>query len=155
MDATTRVTLRDVLDVYFRMEVEEGLFSMSLQDGSHPWDVVRRDVYLCLHSALGGPFVPSSGSPSPTLRSRGKDLLKPLINALSRRYLIGRAPHYLFITGQRLKMGDRLRDNIPDHLFDLLASDAAAIELMNKSAIRYSRLLAGRTTRLPPVAIQW
>ena len=148
------VTLRNIQELFFRMEVEEGLFSMQMSDGSYFWDVVRRDVYLCLHAVHGGPFAQPQGSPPPSLTSRAKNIAKTLANSVSRRYLTAKAPKYIFITYQRLRSGTRLIDNISDHLYDLLEPDSVAIELANKAAIRYRNMLTGDSTRLPPVRIR-
>jgi hypothetical protein len=146
------VTIRTIQALFFQMEEEENLFAQRMSDGTYYWDVIRRDIYLSLHTMCGGAFARAEIPPAPSLRSRIKDSVKPLLNKLCRRYLIARAPKYIFVTGQRIRKGSILFDNISDHLYDLLAEDAVAIEIMNKSAISYQSILLGRKTRIPPVA---
>lgn len=148
------ISIRNLLDIFFRMETEEELFSKRLSDGTHFWDAIRADVYLCLHTAHGGPFVRSVSSPKPSPLGHCKELLKPLINEVSRRYLIAKSPTYICFTFQRIRSGPGLVDNIADHLIDLLGDDSVAVELLNKSAISYSKLLTGGKTRIPMVAIR-
>jgi hypothetical protein len=146
--------LRNFHDMFFRMEVEEGLFSMQMLDGTFFWDAIRRDVYLHLHAEHGGPFAKTEPTRAPSLVSRAKDIAKPLANRISRRYLTAKTPKYIFITLQRQRFKGQLIDNISDPLYDLLKADSVAIELMNKAAIRYGNMLTGHATRLPPVAMR-
>ena len=148
------IDIRNLQELFFRMEVDEDLFSRRMSDGICWWDIIRRDIYLTLHALHGGPFVRPDVASDPSLRSRAKDLAKPLLNRASRRYVKRRSPAYLFVTGQRVKQGADLVDNISDHLYRLMGDDALAIETMNKAAIDYRRLLTGAPTRLPPVAIR-
>jgi hypothetical protein len=136
------------------MEEAEGLFDWRTRDGTYFWDIVRRDVFLSLHRMHGGPFVDAPPLPAPSLVSDVKDVFKELINRVSLHYLKARAPRYIFITGQRIRYGDHLIDNISDHLYELLSKDAVAVELMNKSTISYRKLLFGGQTRIPAVAVR-
>jgi hypothetical protein len=154
MSSNPLVTIRNILDVFFQMEVDENLFSMQMTDGTHYWDVIRTHVYLCLHAAHGGPFTRPTSSNNPSALAGCKDLLRPLVNAVSRRYLIARSPAFVCFTFQRIRSGPRLVDTIADHLVDLLGEDAVAVELLNKSAISYPKLLTGEKTRVPMVSIR-
>lgn len=154
MSSRPPITIRNILDVFFQMEVDENLFSMQMTDGTHYWDIIRSEVYLCLHAAHGGPFARPTSSPRPSPLARCKDLLKPLLNEISSRYLIAKSPAFVCFTFQRIRSGSRLVDNIADHLVDLLGEDLVAVELLNRSAISYHRLLTGEKTRVPMVAIR-
>lgn len=147
------ITIREILVVFFRMERTEDLFSLKLSDGTHYWDIVRRDVYLTLHTLHGGPFALPRRLLLPPLKDKAKDLVKPILNWLSRRYLTRKAPQYIFFTVQRIRQGDRLIDTLSDHLYRLLSKSAVAVELANNSAIDYWRLLIGTETRNLPVKI--
>ena len=147
------ITTRNVLDVFFRMETAEDLFLHKLSDATPFWDVLRRDVYLTLHTLHGGPFALPQRLPPPSLAGRAKDLLKPMANWLSRRYLVRKAPNYLFFTLQRTRRGDDLVDVLSDHLVQLVSTEAAAVELANDSAINHWRLVTGGETRVPPLRI--
>lgn len=136
------------------MEEAEGLFDLQTRDGTYFWDVVRRDVFICLHRMHGGPFVDTPPLPARSLITDVKDAVKELVNRLSLHYLQARAPRYIFVTGQRIRQGDHLVDNISDHLYELVSKDAVAVELMNKAAISYRRILFGRRTRIPPVKVR-
>ena len=136
------------------MEETEGLFNLRGRDGTYFWDIVRRAVYLRLHTMHGGPFVDSTLLPHPPAFSKVKDAIKQLKNRFTLHYLEARAPQYIFITGQRIRLGDHLIDNISDHLYELVFEDALAVELMNKAAISYRNMLFGRRTRAPPVAVR-
>jgi hypothetical protein len=148
------ITIHNIQEVFFQMEETEDLFNLQGGDGTYFWDIVRRDVYLRLHTMHGGPFVDSPMLSDPSLLTLVKDAVKPLINRLTRHYLETRAPQYIFITGQRTRLGGGLVDNISDHLFELMFNDAVAVELMNKAAISYRKMLFGRRTRVPPVAVR-
>jgi hypothetical protein len=136
------------------MEETEALFNLQGRDGTYFWDIVRRDVYLRLHTMHGGPFVDSPLLPHPPPFTNVKDVLKQLRNRGTLRYLESRAPKYIFITGQRIRLRGQLIDNISDHLYELVFKDAIAVELMNKAAISYRNMLFGRRTRIPPVAVR-
>lgn len=148
------ITIRNVQEVFFHMEEAEDLFSLQAGDGTFYWDIVRRDVYLHLHTTHGGSFSDLPPLPPASVLTNVKDAAKKLINRLTRHYLVAHAPKYIFITGQRIRLGAGLIDNISDHLYELVRNDAVAVELMNKSAISYRKLLLGRRTRLPPVAVR-
>jgi hypothetical protein len=102
----------------------------------------------------GGSFVDSPLLPNPPLLTYVKDAIKQLINRFSLHYLESRAPKYIFITGQRLRRRGCLIDVISDHLYELVSQDAVAVELMNKAAISYRKMVFGRRTRIPPVAVR-
>jgi hypothetical protein len=136
------------------MEETEELFTLQMMDGTYYWDIVRTQVFLSLHTMHGGPFADPPPLPSPSLRTKAKDIVKWFVNQRTRHYLVARAPKYLFITGQRIRQGPRLIDNISDHLYALVSEDAIAIEIMNKAAISYRDMVCGWKTRIPPVAIR-
>jgi hypothetical protein len=148
------ITIHNIQDVFFLMEEEENLFSLQMRDGVYYWDIVRRQIFLSLHTMHGGPFAEEDALPAPTLQSNVKDLLRLVLNWITRQYLVFKAPKYIFITGQRIRRGFDLVDNISDHLYNLVFEDAVAIELMNKAAISYRNMLFGCKTRLPPVAVR-
>ncbi|MGE4239657.1 hypothetical protein [Ramlibacter sp.] len=149
------VTIADITEVFFRMETDARLFSAKAADGIYYWDMIRSEVYLSLHTLLGGPFTLPEPLPAPSWKSRAKDLVKPLVNMASRRYMQARSPKYIFITAQRVREGTRIVDNITDPLYDLFPDDAVAVELLNRSAVHLPSLLACRkTTRIPPVALR-
>jgi hypothetical protein len=52
MAAHDAVDLRNILQVFFRMKVEESLLSMQMPDCAYFWDIIRRDVYLYLNTEL-------------------------------------------------------------------------------------------------------
>jgi len=135
------------------MEEEENLFSLQMSDGVYYWDIVRRQIFLSLHTMHGGPFAEPESLPAPTLRSNAKDLLKPVLNWITRQYLVFKAPKYIFLTIQRTRRESCLFDNYSDHLYDLVSEEAVAIELMNKEAISYRKILSGQKTRIPSVAV--
>jgi hypothetical protein len=136
------------------MEETEDLFSMQARDGTYFWDIVRRDLYLSLHTMHGGPFVDAPPLPAPSRLTNAKDVAKQLLNRFTHHYLEARAPKYIFITGQRIRRNGCLIDNISDHLYDLVSNDAVAVELMNRAAISYTRMIVGKKTRIPPVAVR-
>jgi len=136
------------------MEETEDLFNLQGRDGRYYWDIVRRDVYLRLHTMHGGPFADTPLLPSPSLFTNAKDAVKQLKNWVTRQYLEARIPKYIFITGQRIRLQGHRIDNISDHLYELVSGDAVAVELMNKAAISYRKMLCGRKTRIPPVAVR-
>lgn len=136
------------------MEETEDLFSLRARDGTYFWDIVRRELFLSLHTMHGGPFVDAPPLPARSLFTDAKDVAKRLINRFTRHYLEMQAPRYIFITGQRIRQHGHLIDNISDHLYDLVSEDAVAVELMNKGAISYPKMLFGKKTRVPPVAVR-
>jgi hypothetical protein len=148
------ITIHNIQEVFFQMEETEDLFNLRGRDGTYFWDIVRRDVYLRLHTMHGGPFADAPFLPSPSLFTNVKDAVKQFINRLTLHYLEARTPKYIFITGQRIRLRGHLIDNISDHLYELVSGDAVAVELMNKAAISYREMLFGRRTRIPPVAVR-
>jgi hypothetical protein len=147
------ITLQNFQTVFFKMEVEEDLFSRRMSDGTYYWDIVRRQVYLFLHSLHGGPFKRPESPPHQTLSRKLKNIVKMASNSVTLNYLIKRQPKYIFFTGQRIQNGASLIDNISDHLFELVKDEASAIELINRKSISYWSLIFGRKTRVPPVAV--
>jgi hypothetical protein len=150
----SKITIRNIQDVFFEMEEAEALFNLQASDGTYFWDIVRRDVYSSLHTMHGGPFVDQAPLPAPSLFTNFKDAVKHLRNRFTLHYLEAHAPRYIFITGQRIRQAGYLIDNISDHLYELVSEDAVAVELMNKAAISYRNMLIGRMTRVPPVAVR-
>jgi hypothetical protein len=148
------ITIHNIQEVFFQMEETEDLFNLQGRDGTYFWDIVRRDVYLRLHTMHGGPFADAPFLPDPSLFTTVKDVVKQLLNRLTLRYLEARTPKYIFITGQRIRLNGHLFDSISDHLYELVSDDAVAIELMNKEAISYRAMLFGGRTRIPPVAVR-
>ena len=148
------ITIHNIQDRFFQMEEEEGLFSLQMADGTYYWDIVRRQVYLGLRTMHGGPFAVPVAMPAPSLLTKVKDLVKSIINLITRYYLITRGPKYIFITLQRIRRGSSLVDNISDHLYELVSEDAVAVELMNKATISYRDMIFGRKTRVPPVFVR-
>jgi hypothetical protein len=150
----SEITIHNIQEVFFRMEEAEGLFDLRTRDGTYFWDIVRRAVFACLHRMHGGPFVDEPPLPVPSLVTDTKDAVKALLNRISLHYLQARAPRYIFITGQRIRQINGLVDNISDHLYELVSEDAVAVELMNRGAINYRKILLGRKSRIPPVAVR-
>jgi hypothetical protein len=150
----SKITIRNIQEVFFEMEEAENLFNLQASDGTYFWDIVRRDVYASLHTMHGGPFVDPAPLPAPSLFVNIKDAAKHLRNRLTLHYLEARAPRYIFITGQRVREAGYLIDGISDHVYELVSEDAIAVELMNKAAISYRKMLIGRRTRIPPVAVR-
>jgi len=148
-----RITVLNFHEIFGQMEEAEDLFGLRTADGTYYWDVVRRNVIIAVHGIHGGGFAAPARVP-PSLVSTAKDLVKPVLNRLTRRYVARRAPKYIFITGQRMRRGSQLFDPVADHLYDLLGKDAIAVELMNKTAISYPDIVRGRKTRIPPVAVR-
>lgn len=149
-----RITIENIQDLFFKMELAEDMFSLQMTDGTYYWDLVRRQVYLSLHTIHGGPFATSEILPAKTIATKIKNVVKMFINLISRRYLVTQAPKFIFITGQRIRRGTSLVDNISDHLCDLVSKDAVAVELMNKAEISYWKLISGGKTRVPQVAVR-
>lgn len=147
------ITLQDFQAVFFKMEEEEDLFSRRMSDGTYYWDIVRCQVYLYLHSLHGGPFEQPESPSDQTLSNKLRNIVKWAINKITLNYLIKCRPKYIFVTGQRIKIGASLIDNISDHLFELMKDEASAIELMNRKSISYWALIFGIKTRVPPVAV--
>jgi hypothetical protein len=131
-----------------------GLFNLQGRGGTYLWDIVRRDVYTHLYTMHGGSFVGPPPLTNPSLFSHVKDSIKQRLNNFTLHYLEARAPQYIFITGQRIRQKGRLVDVISDHLYELVSKDAVAVELMNKTAISYRKMLLRRKTRVPPVAVR-
>jgi hypothetical protein len=154
MHLNNEITIRNIREVFFQMEVAENLFSLQMKDDTYYWDIVRRDIFLSLHTIHGGLFVEPEALQAPSLLTKMRDLVKLVINSFTLRYLTNKAPKYIFITGQRIRQGSCLIDNISDHLYDLVSADAVAIELMNKAVISYRKMFFGRKTRIPPVAVR-
>jgi hypothetical protein len=150
---STQVTVRNIQDRFLQMEEAEDLFTFQTMSGTYYWDIIRINVFTILHRIHGGSFVAPSFSSTSSLVSKAKDLVKSVVNQRTRRYLIERAPQYIFITGQRIRRGGHLFDPVADHLYALMAQDAIAVELMNRAAISYRDIFRGRPTRIPPVAI--
>jgi hypothetical protein len=148
------ITIHNIQEVFFRMEETEELFSLRGNDGTYYWDIVRREVFMSLHTMHGGPFIDPPPLPEPSLFTNAKDAAKQLKNRFTLHYLKARAPPYIFITGQRIRHKGHLIDSISDHLYDLVSEDAVAVELMNKAAISYLKMLFGKRTRIPPVAVR-
>jgi hypothetical protein len=149
-----RIAINDIQEVFFEMEETEDLFNLKGRDGTYFWDIVRRDVFTHLYTMHGGSFVGSPLLSNPSLFSHVKDTIKQLLNKFALHYLESRAPQYIFITGQRIRQKGYLIDVISDHLYELMSQDAVAVELMNKAAISYRKMLLGRKTRIPPVAVR-
>ncbi len=129
------------------------MFSRQMSDGTYYWDIVRRQLYLYLHSLHGGPFALPEPPPHQTPLRKLNNILKWVINKITLNYLIQRQPKYIFVTGQRIRIGASLIDNISDHLLELVKVEASAIELMNRNSISYWALIFGKMTRVPPVAL--
>lgn len=149
-----RITVRNIQEMFLRMEEAEDLFDMETADGTHYWDVVRINVFTTLYNVYGGGVAEPSSPPQPGLVSKGKDFVRSLINQWTRRYLAAQAPRYVFVTGQRIRRGSQLFDPIADHLYDLLSENAIAVELMNKAVVSYAAMLVGRRTRIPAVNVR-
>jgi hypothetical protein len=148
------ITLQNLQTVFFKMEEDEDLFSQRMSDGTYYWDIVRRNVYLYLHSLHGGPFELAESTISLTLSSKLKNIVRRVINRLTLNYLNKRQPKYIFVTGQRIRSGTALIDNISDHLIELVKDEALAIELMNKKSISYGALIFWGKTRVPTVQVE-
>ena len=148
-----KITLQNFRSVFFKMEEEEDLFSRQMSDGTYYWDIVRRQVYLYLHTLHSGPFELTDSPPHQTLLHKLKNIVKLAINLITLKYLVKRQPKYIFVTAQRIRSGASLIDNISDHLFELVKNEASAIELLNGKAISYWSLIFGKETRVPPVAV--
>ena len=144
------ITLRNIRDVFFAMEMDEELFAARLADGTAFWDVVRWNVFGVLHTLFGGPYTAPPIAASPSLRGTLKAVAGSALNRLTRRYIAGRRPAYLFFTGQRIGPPGQLFDNIADHLVALVADRAVVVETMNRTAISFRRLTVGQPTRVPP-----
>jgi hypothetical protein len=144
------ITIRNVRDVFFRMEVDESLFDLMFPDGTRYWDVVRLNVFYGLYARIGGPYMSPGGTAPVNFASRLKEPMRRLLNRVTLRYMRVRRPQLLFVTGQRILTEGRLRDNITDHLLALSPGSAVAVETMNRAAIDYRHLLLGRPTRIPP-----
>jgi hypothetical protein len=107
-----------------------------------------------LYTMHGGSFVGSPHLSNVSLISNVKDAVKQLRNKFALHYLESRAPQYIFIAGQRIRQKGHFIDVISDHLYELVSQDAVAVELMNKAAISYRKMLLGGKTRIPPVAVR-
>lgn len=136
------------------MEEKKDLFLRQMSDGTYYWDILRRQVYLFLHTLHGGPFKLPNIRPKQKISNKFMNIGKLAINILSKQYLVKRKPKYIFVTAQRIQKGTSLIDNISDHLFELVKNKAAAIELLNKKSISYWSLILNKETRVPPVAVK-
>jgi hypothetical protein len=150
----SRITIHNIQEVFFRMEETENLFNLQERDGTYYWDIVRREVFMSLHTMHGGPFIDPPPLPKPSLFTHAKDAAKQLKNRFTLHYLKAREPQYIFITGQRIRHKGHLIDMISDHLYESVSKNAVAVELMNKAAISYRKMLFGKRTRIPPVAVR-
>lgn len=150
----SEITIENIQAIFFKMEEEEDLFSKQTAEGIYYWDIVRRQVYLYLHTMHGGSFAVDAPPLSRKWIDTIKDVIKTFINFTTRQYLVAHAPKFIFITGQRIRFGHLLIDNISDHLVELVSKDAVAIELMNKAAISYLKIALGLKTRIPPVSVR-
>jgi hypothetical protein len=142
------ITVREVRDTFFEMEVAEGLFSRRLADGTAYWDVVRLAVWRSLHARHGGSTADPLAPVPPSLLSRAKDPVRARINHLTIRYVQARRPDYLFITTQRNAGVHGHFDSVADHLLELVADRAVAAETTNRRSISHWRTLLGRPTRI-------
>jgi len=70
------ITLQNFKAVFFKMEEEEDLFSRQMSDGTYYWDIVRRQLYLYLHSLHGGPFALPEPPPHQTLLRKLNNIVK-------------------------------------------------------------------------------
>lgn len=148
------VDLTNIRERFFEMEEAEGLFNLRMDDGTHYWDLVRLNVFYYLHTTFGGPYAIQWSTPAErSAASRVKDFARRRLNRVALGYLESRRPKYLFITGQRIRVGDAIVDNISDHLLPLVGEDAVAIETMNRRAVSMVRFLMRRPTRISPPAI--
>jgi hypothetical protein len=148
-----RITVRNVHELFLQMEEAEDLHDSRTANGTHYWDIVRRNVFVSLYGVYGGGFTVPSAPPAERLVSRAKNFAKSLINQATRRYVAGRAPDYVFITAQRIRRGSHLFDPVADHLYELASERAVAVELLNRSAFSYLDMVRGRRTRVPPVSV--
>jgi hypothetical protein len=148
------IAARDVHELFLRMEEAEGLFGLRTTDGTYYWDIVRRNVCVGVYgSQLGGLAAPPP-PPPPSLVSTAKSFGKAISNRLARRYVVRRAPKYVFVTCQRTRRGARLFDSVADRPYDLVSENAVAVELINKAAISYLDIVRGKRTRIPPAAVR-
>jgi hypothetical protein len=138
---------------FFRMECECGLFHERLSNGTYFWDVVRRDVFIALVEYKKKGKINVLKSP-PCYITHIKNTAKVIINKITFRYLACKQPQYIFTTFQRKVRGNRLVDEISEHLVDLLGEKATCIEYSNKNKISALSIVTMREkTRLPPVYI--
>jgi hypothetical protein len=142
------ITLPEVRDTFFEMEVSERLFERRLGDGTAYWDIVRVAVWSALHAVHGGSRADPLAPVPPSLLSRAKDLGRGQINRLTIGYMTTRQPDYLFITTQRNVHGGGQFDSIADHLLQLVADRAVAAETTNRGSISHWRTFLRRPTRI-------
>lgn len=135
--------MSDIHSAFFRMEVEEKLFHLTLSDGTFYWDLVRREIFMILNSKKVNP-------PQNKKNVLFKNFYKKIINKLTTRYILRKNPKYLFHTFQRNKKHNKPYDNISDHIVDKFKINSVCIENSNHNSISYFKLILLLDTRVPP-----
>lgn len=145
-------------EIFYQMEEEQDLFNLQLSDGTHYWDIIRRDIHSLLNSNINplqkglSIYWPSKKNRS-VIETKIRDIVKTGINEISLRYLSLRKPNYIFLTFQRQTKGGRDVDYASDHLYNLVCEGSVCIEHLNQSSICYRDIFLGRKTKIPPVYI--
>jgi len=129
------------------MEVEKSLFSIQVGSGIYIWNCCRLDVYQHLLQLYGIEFATSSLPRTNLVRS----IVSRLKNQLWLRYILIRRPKFIFVTAQRVAIGNSIVDIISDHLMLQVTPNVVAIELLNRRSCNLLRMLLGLNTRIPPV----
>ena len=149
-----KIGVKNIQKTFFEMEASEDLFEIRTANGVYIWDVCRLHVYQKLLSTCGVGFVSDDFSIKRPLVDLFKKFIYRIRNFLSSFYLSTKKPEYLFITAQRTRVDHCFRDNISDHLLEIIDGYSVSIELLNKGAINYFKIILGLETRIPPVFVQ-
>ena len=80
--------MKGIHSAFFRMEVEEKLFHLTLSDGTFYWDLVRREIFMILNSKKVNP-------PQKKKNVLLNNFYKKIINKLTTRYILRKNPKYL------------------------------------------------------------
>lgn len=130
--------INDIKEIFFDMEVSEGLFDLKLDDGAYYWDIIRREVFYEVYRAYDKSFVYRNPEKIKSKWQSGfLNIVKAIASQVNILLISLWKPEYIFITAQRLTVGSKKTDVVCDSAFNLIANKKKTlrIETCNKFGI--------------------
>lgn len=147
--------MKNIHNNFFKMEMEEDLFSKFIFEKTYWWDIVRREVFGEINTFSSSKNIKKLQKKNffINLVIQIQNFIKFLLNIISLKYLLMQKPKYIYFLFSRDKKKDEQFDKVMDPIKKSLFSEGVCIEFNNFSIFNLFKILFNFQTKIYPVKI--